>query len=135
MLLRYRGEFKLPLMFGSWALRTVPVACCSHKGARRLRGQRRCCLVLAGWTDGSVRSKERLRKRTAVEGYCVSAVIFPCAPGGIFSAMLQKSRQQFNKKNANKVTSPLQDCRMPSEKAMSSLVRSISSATCAFILK
>lgn len=28
-------------------------------------------------------------------------------------AVLQKSQQQFNKKNANKVTSPLQDCRMP----------------------
>lgn len=41
--------------------------------------------MLGGWPAGCARGEAWLRKRKLVEGYCVSAVIFPCSPGGIFS--------------------------------------------------
>lgn len=41
-------------------------------------------LVLGDWPESNARGKTRLRKRNLVEGCCVSAVIFPCSPGGIF---------------------------------------------------
>lgn len=54
-------------------------------------------LVLGGWPESNARGKMWLRKRNLVEGYCVSAVIFPCSPGGIFSchaAEIPKAIQQ-----------------------------------------